>query len=211
MRISGGEFRGRVLSVPKGLDVRPTQDRVREALFSMLQNDIRGARFLDLFAGSGSVGLEALSRGAETVVFVEHAPRSLACLSRNIAILKMEDRSRVIRADVYTWLSAASNASNCPNGLDSTNGLNAPNGLNAVNGSNGLGFDIAYADPPYAVGAEHGYATMLVRLAEGGFVKPGGLFIAEMTSGQTPDSAPAWELCRDRTYGQTRLAIYRRR
>ena len=74
MRISGGEFRGRVLSVPKGLDVRPTQDRVREALFSMLQNDIRGARFLDLFAGSGSVGLEALSRGAETVAFVEHAP-----------------------------------------------------------------------------------------------------------------------------------------
>ena len=70
MRISGGEFRGRVLSVPKGLDVRPTQDRVREALFSMLQNDIYGARFLDLFAGSGSVGLEALSRGAAEVAFV---------------------------------------------------------------------------------------------------------------------------------------------
>ena len=186
MRISGGEFRGRVLSVPKGLDVRPTQDRVREALFSMLQNDIRGARFLDLFAGSGSVGLEALSRGAAEVAFVEQAPRSLASLAQNIAMLKVEARCSTIRADVYAWLSAAPNA-------------------------NGLGFDIAYADPPYAVGAEHGYATMLARLAEGCFVKPGGLFIAEMTAGQAPDSAPAWELCRDRTYGQTRLAIYRRR
>ena len=194
MRISGGEFRGRVLSVPKGLDVRPTQDRVREALFSMLQNDIRGARFLDLFAGSGSVGLEALSRGAETVAFVEHAPRSLACLSRNIAMLKVEDRCRVIRADVYAWLATTPAANNA---LD---GLNAP-----------VAFDIAYADPPYAVGAEHGYATVLARLVEGGFVKPGGLFIAEMTSGQALDSSPAWELCRDRTYGQTRLAIYRRR
>ena len=201
MRISGGDFRGRVLSVPKGLDVRPTQDRVREALFSMLQNDIRGARFLDLFAGSGSVGLEALSRGAAEVAFVEQAPRSLASLAQNIAMLKVEARCRTIRADVYAWLSAA----NGPNG---PNALNAPNGLNAING---LGFDIAYADPPYAVGAEHGYATVLTRLAEGGFVKPDGLFIAEMASEQAPDNAPAWELCRDRTYGQTRLAIYRRR
>ena len=208
MRISGGEFRGRVLSVPKGLDVRPTQDRVREALFSMLQNDIRGARFLDLFAGSGSVGLEALSRGAAEVAFVEQAPRSLASLAQNIAMLKVEARCSTIRADVYAWLSATSNA---PNGSNGLNGFNAPKGLNALNGSNGLGFDIAYADPPYAVGAEHGYATVLARLAEGGFVKSAGLFIAEMTAGQAPDSAPAWDLCRDRTYGQTRLAIYRRR
>ena len=182
------------MSVPKGLDVRPTQDRVREALFSMLQNDIQGARFLDLFAGSGSVGFEALSRGAETVAFVEHAPRSLACLSRNIAMLKVEDRCRVIRADVYAWLATVQTASN---GLESSD--------------HSAAFDIAYADPPYAVGAEHGYATVLARLVEGGFVKPGGLFIAEMTSEQTLDSSPAWELCRDRTYGQTRLAIYRRR
>ncbi len=202
MRISGGEFRGRVLSVPKGLDVRPTQDRVREALFSMLQNDIRGARFLDLFAGSGSVGLEALSRGAAEVAFVEQAPRSLASLVRNIAMLKVEDRSRVIRADVYTWLSAASNA---------PNGSNALNGLNALNGSNGLGFDVAYADPPYALAEERGYGAMLERLAEGGFVRPGGLFVAEMAAGQAPDIAPGWMLCRDRTYGQTRIAIYVRR
>ena len=179
MRISGGAFRGRVLSVPKGLDVRPTQDRVREALFSMLQNDICGARFLDLFAGSGSVGLEALSRGAAEVVFVEQAPRSLACLAQNIAQLKVEPRCRVIRADVYGWLAGPSTA-----------------------------FDIVYADPPYALAAARGYADMLARLAEGGFVAPEGLFVAEMAVGQALDLSSAWELCRDRTYGQTRLAIY---
>ncbi len=180
MRIAGGEFRGRVLHAPRGLDVRPTQDRVREALFSMLQNEIGGARFLDLFAGSGSVGLEALSRGAAMATFVEQSPHSLASIAKNIAMLKVEPRCNVIRADVYGWLRGP-----------------APGP-----------FDIAYADPPYALGAEHGYADMLARLAAGGFVRPGGLFVAEMRQGQTPDTSPAWELCRDRTYGQTRLAVY---
>ena len=100
----------------------------------------------------------------------------------------------MIRADVYAWLATVQTASN---GLESSD--------------HSAAFDIAYADPPYAVGAEHGYATVLARLVEGGFVKPGGLFIAEMTAGQALDNSPAWELCRDRIYGQTRLAIYRRR
>ena len=182
MRIAGGEFRGRILNAPKGLDVRPTQDRVREALFSMVQNEIGGVRFLDLFAGSGGVGLEALSRGAAHAAFVESSPRSLACIAKNIAMLKVEPRASVIRADVYAWL----------------------------NGSAAEPFDMAYADPPYALGAEQGYAAVLARLAAGGFVRQGGLFVAEMRRGQEPDSAPDWELCRDRTYGQTRLVLYRR-
>ena len=186
MRIAGGEFRGRVLYAPKGLDVRPTQDRVREALFSMLQNEIRGMSFLDLFAGSGGVGLEALSRGAVSATFVERSPQSLACISRNIEELKIGPRCKVIRADVYEWLAGRSQVSDA------------------------LDFDIAYADPPYATGEKQGYADVLARLADGGVVKAGGLFIAEMRHCQTPDISPAWELCRDRTYGQTRLAVYRR-
>ena len=78
MRITSGEFRGRVISAPPGEDVRPTQDRVREALFSMLGECVRGATFLDLFAGTGAVGLEAVSRGAAKAVFVEMSPRSIA-------------------------------------------------------------------------------------------------------------------------------------
>jgi 16S rRNA (guanine966-N2)-methyltransferase len=168
---------------------------VREALFSMLQNDIGGVRFLDMFAGSGSVGLEALSRGAETATFVEQSPRSLASLSRNIAMLKVEARCHVIRANVYDWL-AASSAHKAINGLKVLNALEA--------------FDIAYADPPYELGEERGYAVMLARLAECGLVRQDGLFVAEMRHGQTLPVSSEWTLCRDRTYGQTRLAVYRR-
>lgn len=182
MRIAGGEWRGRNLVVPSGDAVRPTQDRVREALFSIIQGAVPGAAFLDLFAGSGSVGLEALSRGAATATFVEMAPRHLACLQRNIATMKAEARCTVVRADVYRWLATGA-----------------------------VGFDVVYADPPYELGAEQGYAQVLALLAERGVVKPGGIFIAEMKVHQRPDSDERWELVRDREYGQTRIAVYARK
>lgn len=183
MRIAGGDWRGRSLKVPGGDAVRPTQDRVREALFSMLTGAVEGARFLDLFAGAGGVGLEALSRGAATCTFVERTPRHLAILRENVAMLKAEPRTRLVRADVYQWLESQSN--------------------NA--------FDIAFADPPYELGAEKGYASVLEALATKDVVRPGGLFIAEMKSHQDPDASPRWDLLRDRTYGQTRLAVYMRK
>ena len=182
MRIAGGDWRGRTLRVPAGDAVRPTQDRVREALFSMLQFELAGAAFLDLFAGSGAVGLEALSRGAARATFVELAPRHLACLQANVAAFGAAARCAVVRADVYDWLAR----------------------------ERGARFDVAYADPPYALGAERGHAQTLAQLAARDLVKPGGLFVAEMKVRQTPDASPAWELCRDRVYGQTRLAVYRR-
>ena len=182
MRIAGGEFRGRNLLVPKGEDVRPTQDRVREALFNILQGAVAGASFLDLFAGSGAVGLEALSRGASVATLVELAPRHIACIEKNVSALGVSPRVRVVRADVYEWLA----------------------------GPCAGGYDMVFADPPYALGAEKGYADMLAVLAARNVVKPGGLFIAEMKHRQAPDVSPAWEVCRDRVYGQTRLVVYRR-
>ena len=183
MKIAGGTFRGRPLAVPRGDEVRPTQDRVREALFNMLQGVVAGAQFLDLFAGSGAVGLEALSRGAAGVTFVEAAPRHLACLARNVASLGVGAQARCVHADVYAWLDRPSPAP----------------------------FDIVFADPPYALGVARTYAGVLTALAARGYVAPGGLFVAEMTRTQQPDVAPAWEVCRDRVYGQTRLVVYRRR
>ena len=152
MRIAGGEWRGRALKVPPGDVLRPTQDRVREALFSMLMHETPGAHLLDLFAGVGGVGLEALSRG-------------------------------LVRADVVAWLETFA----------------------------GAPFDVAFADPPYELGVQKGYVAVLATLAERNVVKPGGLFVAELTSRQLPDESPLWDLCRDRVYGQTRLAIYRRK
>jgi len=190
MRITGGEFGGRNLKVPKSDAIRPTQDRVREALFNILQCDIAGADFLDLFAGSGAVGLEALSRGAASATFVEANRRHVAVLKENIAVLCNSNnqttqtikQSSIIVSDCYKWLSNYS----------------------------GPGFSIGFADPPYALGEEKGYASVLKTLAERGVIREGGLFIAEMTAVQKAEETPGWELVRDRTYGKTRLCIWRR-
>ena len=181
MRITGGIHRGRVLKVPDGLEVRPTQDRVREALFNILMHDIAGARFLDVFAGSGAVGLEAVSRGAASVTFVERSPRHVAYIKSNAAMLKLAPE--IVQADAYQYLA----------------------------GFSGNPFDIVYADPPYALGEEQGFEVVLKNLAERNVLKPGGLFIAETTFRMTATDLPGWDLCRDREYGKTRLIIWRRR
>jgi 16S rRNA (guanine966-N2)-methyltransferase len=120
-RIIAGEFGGRRLAVPRGRTTRPTADRVREAWMSILAPRLPGARVLDLFAGTGALGLEALSRGAAAADFVEQAPAVLTLLRRNIAELGVAERARVIRAD----------------GLHFATGL-APGA-----------YQVALADPPY--------------------------------------------------------------
>ena len=183
MRITGGEFGGRNLKVPKSDAIRPTQDRVREALFNIIQFEIAGADFLDLFAGSGAVGIEALSRGAKSVTFVERERRHLAVLEENIDSFRVQSTAvDVVGADAYRWLAIYS----------------------------GPGFSIGFADPPYALGEEKGYASVLGTLAERGVIREGGLFIAEMTAVQKAEETPGWELVRDRTYGKTRLCMWRR-
>ena len=101
MRIIGGEYRSRIIAMPKGAQIRPTQDRVREAIFNILA-DVNGKRVLDLFAGSGAYGLEALSRGASHAVFVENNSRCLATIEANISSLKIpESRYEVMRSSAY--------------------------------------------------------------------------------------------------------------
>jgi len=102
VRVVAGEFRGRRLAAPRGARTRPTADRVREALFSML-GDVSGARVLDLYAGSGALGIEALSRGAESAVFVERDPRAAAVIERNLTSLGLEQE--VLRQDVVRFLA----------------------------------------------------------------------------------------------------------
>ena len=192
MRITGGEFGGRNLKVPKSDAIRPTQDRVREALFNIIQFEVPGCDFLDLFAGSGAVGLEALSRGAKSATFVEANRRHLAVLKENLSHLCSPSPSSspspstftfsVAGADAYSWLERYA----------------------------GPGFSIGFADPPYALGEEKGYAAVLATLAERGVIRPGGIFIAEMTAVQKAEETPGWELIRDRTYGKTRLCLWRR-
>ena len=99
MRIIAGKYRGRKLYAPKGWQIRPTADRAREAIFNILGDRVRGARVADLFAGTGAMGLEALSRGAAQAVFVDSQPAALAAIRRNLETLGL-DEPRVIKADL---------------------------------------------------------------------------------------------------------------
>ena len=123
MRIVAGQFGGRRLVMPKDSRVRPTADRVREAWMSILGDELAGARVLDLFAGSGALGLEALSRGAESVTFVELNPPSLKALHENIGTLGAEGSTTVHRGDAMRFAERLSSGA----------------------------FDVVLADPPYTV------------------------------------------------------------
>jgi 16S rRNA (guanine966-N2)-methyltransferase len=103
-RITGGEFRGRILRYPKGRHCRPTMDKIKESLFSILGEGIVGARVLDLFAAAGGLGLEALSRGASKVVFVEKDRNSYRMLVENISSLDVADKTILIKRDVRSYL-----------------------------------------------------------------------------------------------------------
>ena len=126
MRISAGEHRGRRLQSPKGSKTRPTSDLLRQALFNVLGPRIQGASVLDLFAGTGALGLEALSRGAATASFVENDRRAVESLRANLATLKLTARSRVLVGDVFSKLGRLQQA--------------------------GERFDCVFLDPPYGTG-----------------------------------------------------------
>ena len=130
MRIVAGEWGGRRIQAPPGRGTRPTTDRVREAWMSTVAPHLPGARVLDLFAGSGALGLEALSRGASHCTFVEHDAKALAILKANVKALGADDRADVFRTDALKFAAA----------LDAG------------------AFDVAFADPPYAKGFARGLA-----------------------------------------------------
>ncbi|HEX7918494.1 MAG TPA: 16S rRNA (guanine(966)-N(2))-methyltransferase RsmD [Gemmatimonadales bacterium] len=125
MRIISGQFGGRRLVAPKGLIARPTQDRVREAWFSILGQEVQDARVLDLFAGSGALGLEALSRGARSADFVEKARHSLEALEKNIATLDVSEVAKVVKGDALKFAEGLAQGA----------------------------YDVVFADPPYDLGA----------------------------------------------------------
>ncbi len=105
LRVAGGEARGRPLKMPKG--IRPTAGLVKQAIFNLVASQIAEAYVLDLFAGSGALGIEALSRGAATATFVDREPRGLAILRQNLVAFELKSRARVVRSDVVRWLEGS--------------------------------------------------------------------------------------------------------
>jgi 16S rRNA (guanine(966)-N(2))-methyltransferase RsmD len=180
VRIISGELRGRRLRAPDGLATRPTSDRVRESLFNIVAARVPGSRFLDLFAGSGAVGLEAISRGADRAVFVEQSRRALEHIEENIAHCGVEDRTRIVAKDAQAALKVLAAA--------------------------GEQFDLVYVDPPYDADL---YLPVLRALGRTGLVDDDGLVVVELRSrDQLPDEAGALRHYRDVRYGDTTLAFY---
>jgi 16S rRNA (guanine966-N2)-methyltransferase len=182
MRVISGIAGGITLAVPK-TDIRPTMDRVKGAIFSSLEPALEGSRVLDLFAGAGSLGIEALSRGAVEAIFVEKEARAAEVITRNLEKTRL--KGGILRvADVFSYLDRL-----------------APKGA----------FDFVFADPPYAKKpGERDFAPELLAsqpLADS--LAPGGLFILEKIPGQPLPLFGRWELTRERKYGATEVAWLR--
>ena len=178
MRVTGGEFSGRRLSAPRQSSVRPTADRVRESLFARL-GDLADQRVLDLFAGSGSLGIEAMSRGAETAVFVDQTSSAASCIRANLEQLGLEGRGTVIRSSVLAGLARLERE--------------------------GQAFDLLLVDPPYASGEA---LAVLERLAGGDFIEPDGLVVLETHRRHDPGPVEGLRRTDERRYGDTLVVWY---
>ena len=180
MRITGGQFRSRLLVAPRGAATRPTSDRVRESLFSILEarGFPRDARVLDLFAGTGSLGFEALSRGADHVTFVEERRDTLRALEENRAALKTADRTAVFAEKVERALTRLPAAS----------------------------FDLVFLDPPYKLVTETPFVALFGAVAR--VCAPNACVVLEHASrDEAPALGPC--ACEEaRRYGDTALAFY---
>ena len=183
MRIVAGKFRGARIEAPKGLTTRPTSDRVRQALFNMLEHGapevaFEGARVLDLFAGSGALGLEALSRGGRFCLFIEESAEARAAIRRNVETLGLTGATKIWRRDA-TRLGPA--------------GTLQP-------------FDLIFCDPPYGQGLGE---RALAAAAESGWVRAGAIAVLEeRADAEIAWSAPFAEIDR-RRYGDTAIMITR--
>lgn len=182
MRVIAGKARGIRLAAPRGMSTRPTADRVREALFSIIQSRfaLEGARVLDICAGTGGLGIEALSREAASCCFIEHDRNAAALLKRNLVAAHCGERAEILEQDALKALR-----------------------LLSVRRAR---FDIVFFDPPYASGM---YVTVPEMLCTLSLLAEGGLFIAECaTRNVLPDHLGALVKDDRRVYGDTALELY---
>lgn len=185
MRITGGEWRGRVLQVPRA-GVRPAQDQLRQAIFSSLGAAVSGARVLDLFAGTGAYGLEALSRGAESACWIERDSKTLALL----------------KANVHALLGAAGPS---PRAKVISGSALDPEVLSRA----GEGFELVFADPPYEAAEDGGWELHTLRNLSGPVLRPGGWLVWESAArSPVPETPQGWSLVRDRRRGSTAWRLY---
>ena len=183
MRVIGGQERGRKLSAPRGGKTRPATARVRASIFSRLEsrNAIAGARVLDIFAGSGSFGLEALSRGASRVVFVDRAQTAAAAIQHNLSQLRLAGRARIITADYRRALTEMAAAGEC--------------------------FGLVFVDAPFAADST---AEVLALIAALGLLAPDGILVTRQFHRTPTPMGAALECINVAKIGDHRIALHRR-
>ena len=178
MRIIAGRFKGRKLVSFQAGHLRPTTDRVKESLFGKLAGVVSGARVLDLFSGTGNLGLEALSRGAKEVVFVEKSEKSLQILSKNIALLGVGDETQIVKGDVFRFIKKWSDAS----------------------------FNLILVDPPFTQKIAHKVMVSLSQsqmLNAGGMV-----VVESSYQERIDDQYPSFNLLERRQFGDKRVSFF---
>ena len=180
MHIIGGERRGAALFAPKGMDTRPTQAKVKESLFNIIQAYVLDANVLDLFAGSGNLALEALSRGAQTAVMVDMDREAAACIRRNVDKLRYEASTQLLKCD---WRQAVSQ----------------------MRASNVKPFDLVFLDPPYRMLELN---EMCAALADHGLLAPDCLMVLEHRTGDFGKPDERFEEWKERTYADTQIHFY---
>jgi len=181
VRVISGRYGGRKLHTLIGSQVRPTSDRVKEAIFNIITGRLENAIVMDMFAGTGNLGIEALSRGAQKAVFVEQSQNSLRMIRSNLASLGIAPEIyQIITGDAFKVVTRL-------RGIPER-------------------FDLVFVDPPY----EKGFAEKaLSALAEADVVKPGGLVIVETASRETTPQSSHFELLRQSVYGDTAVYFFR--
>lgn len=185
MRIVAGKLKGRAITAPEGMGTRPTSDRARQAIFNVLEHaawaePLQGARVMDLFAGSGALGFEAVSRGAAFALFVETDDEARGAIRENADAFSVMGATRVHRRSAVD--------------------------LGVRPGSDGEAFDLAFLDPPYGKGLGE---QALARLIEGAWLKPGAVVVFERGTDEPEIETPGYERLDVRDYGAARVLFLR--
>ena len=178
MRVIAGSAKGHNLRTIEGLATRPTLDRIKETLFNIIAFDLPECSFLDLFSGSGGIGIEALSRGAAEAVFVENAAECQAVVEENLKHTKLAEKARIVRSDVLTALDRLSDEGKC--------------------------FDIIFMDPPYA---SELYTPVLRKIVGSGILKQEGYLITERSSAIPLTLPTGMVILREKAYKTTVLTF----
>jgi len=180
MRVIAGEHKGRRLTAVPGKGTRPTTDKVKESIFNMIGPYFEGGTALDLYAGTGGLGIEALSRGVERAVFVEWDARAFAVVKQNIAACRLEDRTELYRIDAARALKALA--------------------------KRGASFDLVFLDPPYA---QQRIADEVAEMQEMGLLAPDAWIVAEHGADvMLPETIGDCVVDRVATYGETSITLY---